>query len=339
MADAEVQKTLTRPQVFLMRMFVFLTLVAFLCAILYAQIWRAFLANPALNGLILGVLLVGIAYTFRQILRLYPEIRWVNKFRVSDPGLKVQKPPVLLAPMATMMRDRQGLLSLSTSSMRSILDSIGARLDESRETTRYLVGLLIFLGLLGTFWGLLETISSVGATIGALDASGNDSLVIFEELKAGLEAPLSGMGTAFSSSLFGLAGSLVLGFLDLQAGQAQNRFYNELEDWLSAITDLSLAEMAGQDVAPQLRFAMRDVHRSIAELGARIDGSAAGGGSNDAVRDLAQGIENLVDTLRSEQNVLREWVDEQASQTQELATVLKDLSQRNGESDLTQKKG
>ena len=338
MADAEVQKTLTRPQVFLMRMIIFLILVAFLGAILYAQIWRAFLANPALNGLILGVLLVGIVYTFRQVLRLYPEIRWVNKFRVSDPGLKVQKPPVLLAPMATMMRDRQGLLSLSTSSMRSILDSIGARLDESRETTRYLVGLLIFLGLLGTFWGLLETISSVGATIGALDASG-DSLVVFEELKAGLEAPLSGMGTAFSSSLFGLAGSLVLGFLDLQAGQAQNRFYNELEDWLSAITDLSLAEMAGQDVAPQLRFAMRDVHRSIAELGAKIEGGAAGDGSNEAVRDLAQGIENLVDTLRSEQNVLREWVDEQASQSQELATVLKDLSQRDGGSDLTQKKG
>ena len=329
MAQAEVQQKLTRPQIFLMRMSIFLILVAFIAAILYAQIWMAFLANPALNGLILAVLVIGIGYTFRQVLNLFPEIRWVNKFRIADPGIKVPKPPVLLAPMATMLRDRRGLLSLSTTSTRSILDSIGTRLDESRETTRYLVGLLIFLGLLGTFWGLLETISSVGATIGALDASSNDSLVIFEELKAGLEAPLSGMGTAFSSSLFGLAGSLVLGFLDLQAGQAQNRFYTELEDWLSGITDLSIAEAAGQDVAPQLRFAMRDVHRSIADLGAKLEAGGGGDGSNEAVRDLAHGIENLVDTLRSEQTVLRQWVDEQATQSQELADVLKDLTQRN----------
>lgn len=339
MAQAEVQQKLTRPQIFLMRMFIFLILVAFIAAILYAQIWMAFLANPALNGLILAVLVVGIGYTFRQVLNLFPEIRWVNKFRIADPGIKVPKPPVLLAPMATMLRDRRGLLSLSTSSTRSILDSIGTRLDESRETTRYMVGLLIFLGLLGTFWGLLETIASVGQTIGALDASGSDSLVVFEELKAGLEAPLSGMGTAFSSSLFGLAGSLVLGFLDLQAGQAQNRFYTELEDWLSGITDLSIAEASGQDVAPQLRFAMRDVHRSIADLGAKLEAGGGDGGSNEAVRNLAHGIENLVDTLRSEQTVLRQWVDEQATQSQELADVLKDLTRRNSGPGQAREKG
>ena len=163
------------------------------------QLRESFMANPGLNALIIGVLLVGIVYAFRQVLRLYPEIDWVNNFRISDPGLSLEKTtPVLLAPMATMLRDRTGHLSLATGAMRSLLDSVASRLEEQRETTRYLVGLLIFLGLLGTFWGLLETVSTVGATISALDTNAGESVLLFDQLKEGLAGPLKGMGTAFS---------------------------------------------------------------------------------------------------------------------------------------------
>jgi MotA/TolQ/ExbB proton channel family len=220
MTKTPYYKTLTKPQVFVWRMFLFVVLAVFIGIILYNQIFEAFKNNPGLNGLIIGTLIFGVIYTFQQVVRLYPEIRWVNSFRISDPGLTVERPPVMLAPMATLLRRRQGQAALSTAAMRSILDSIAARLDESRETTRYLVGLLVFLGLLGTFWGLMQTVQSVGQTIGAL-APSSEGGAAFEELKSGLEAPLKGMGVAFSSSLFGLAGSLIVGFLDLQASQAQ----------------------------------------------------------------------------------------------------------------------
>lgn len=319
--------TLSKPLVFFWRMTIFLILVAFLIAILFTQISSAFMANPGLNGLIVGVLLIGIAYAFRQILRLRPEVRWVNSFRIADPGLKVSKPPVLLAPMAMMLRDRTGHVSLSTLSMRSILDSIGLRLDEARDISRYLVGLLIFLGLLGTFWGLLETINSIGTTISTLDAGTNDGLVIFEELKEGLAAPLKGMGTAFSSSLFGLAGSLVLGFLDLQAGQAQNRFYNELEDWLSGITELQLGETLASGTTPQLRYAMLEMQRSIATLGTNIEKGILNDNSGAAVKNLASGVEKLIEQMRAEQKIVREWADEQAQQQQMMASTLKNISE------------
>jgi hypothetical protein len=240
--------------------------------------------------------------------------------------LKVDKPPKLLAPMATMLRDRTGHVSLSTLSMRSILESIGSRLDEARDISRYLVGLLIFLGLLGTFWGLLETINSVGSTIGALNTQGNDALVVFEELKTGLEAPLKGMGTAFSSSLFGLAGSLVLGFLDLQASQAQNRFYNELEDWLSSITELQQAETLASGAPPQLRLQLLELQRSIVEMRGRIEKTALNDNSTQAVQNLTEGVEKLIEQMRAEQQVVREWADEQSQQQQELAAVLKKIS-------------
>src|SRR6185503_21178753 len=215
-------------------------LVGLLIAVLHRQLLDAMLNNPGLNFLICFVLVAGIFYAFSQVVRLYPEIRWVNAFRIADPGLSISHRPVLLAPMATMLRDRTGSLSLSTNSMRSIMDSIGSRLDEARDTGRYLVGLLVFLGLLGTFWGLLDTISSVGKTISSLDTKG-ESVAMFDDLKNGLAAPLRGMGTAFSSSLLGLGGSLVLGFLELQAGHAHGRFYNQLEEWLSGITELGPA--------------------------------------------------------------------------------------------------
>jgi hypothetical protein len=292
------------------------------------QLTKSFLANPGLNALIIGVLLVGVVYSFRQVLRLYPEISWVNNFRISDPGITVTKQPVLLAPMATMLRDRTGHLSLHTGAMRSMLDSVASRLDEARETTRYLVALLVFLGLLGTFWGLLQTVSSVGATIGALDTNGAESTMLFDQLKEGLAAPLKGMGTAFSCSMFGLSGSLILGFLDLQAGHAQSRFYTELEDWLSGITEIQPAESAAVGLPPQLRFALLDMQRSLSSLSEKVELRVLNDNSGDAVKDLAQGVEKLIKQMRAEQKVVREWADEQAQQQHELASVLRQITDK-----------
>ncbi|MGI8853956.1 MAG: flagellar motor protein MotA [Methyloceanibacter sp.] len=331
MATKTYRITLTRPQVFLWRMALFLILAVLLAIILdgqTAQLRRSFMANPGLNGLILAVLFVGIVYAFRQVLMLYPEINWVNNFRIADSGIAVDKPPVLLAPMATMLRDRTGHLSLATGSMRSLLDSVASRLEEARETTRYLVGLLIFLGLLGTFWGLLHTVSTVGATIGALDTSGREDVMLFDQLKEGLAGPLKGMGIAFSSSLFGLAGSLILGFLDLQAGHAQSRFYNELEDWLSGITELQLADEGAAGLPPQLRFALLDMQRSLSDLNEKVELRMLNDNTGDAVKDLAQGVDKLIRQMRAEQKVVREWADEQAQQQHELATVLRQITDR-----------
>ena len=272
-ALAPVSRRLTPPGVFLLRMLIFLTLVGFLVAILFDQLQHSFLNNPGLNGLIVGTLFLGIVYAFRQVVRLYPEIRWVNAFRIADPGLTISAKPVLLAPMATMLRDRTGAISLSTSAMRSFMDSIGSRLDEARDTGRYLVGLLVFLGLLGTFWGLLETIQSVGKAIDTLDSKATDNVQLFSDLKAGLSAPLKGMGTAFSSSLLGLAGSLILGFLELQASHAHNRFYNELEEWLSGITELTpggVASASSDYVNRQLLGAVVDMQRALEDFSNRL---------------------------------------------------------------------
>ncbi|ODS03519.1 flagellar motor protein MotA [Methyloceanibacter marginalis] len=328
MAPKQYKTKLTRPQVFLWRMSLFLILAVLLAIILdgqTAQLRRSFMANPGLNGLIIAVLLVGIVYSFRQVLRLFPEINWVNNFRISDPGIAVEKQPVLLLPMATMLRDRTGHLSLATGSARTLLDSVASRLDEQRETTRYLVGLLVFLGLLGTFWGLLHTVSSVGNTIGSLDTSGGENVMLFDQLKEGLAGPLAGMGIAFSSSLFGLAGSLILGFLDLQAGHAQSRFYNELEDWLANITELQSAD-AGDSVPPQLRFALMDMQRSLSDLSEKVEVGMLNDNTGDAVKDLAQGVDKLIRQMRAEQKVVREWADEQAQQQHELAAVLRQIS-------------
>jgi hypothetical protein len=332
MAAVTYKVKLTRPQVFLWRMTLFLILAVLLGIILdgqTGQLRRSFLANPGLNGLIIGVLVVGVVYSFRQVLRLYPEINWVNNFRISDPGLTVEKSPVLLAPMATMLRDRTGQLSLATGAMRSLLDSVASRLEEQRETTRYLIGLLIFLGLLGTFWGLLETVSTVGATINSLDTNAGESVLLFDQLKEGLAGPLRGMGIAFSSSMFGLAGSLIIGFLDLQAGHAQGRFYNELEDWLSGITELQLAEAPGAaGTAPQVRFALLDMQRSLADLNEKVEMKLLNDNTGDAVKDLAAGVDKLIRQMRAEQKVVREWADEQAQQQQELATVLRQITDK-----------
>jgi hypothetical protein len=238
------RRGMSRPHRFLVRMAAFVVLVAALAAALGPPLLAAFMGNPAINGVIIGLLAAGIAYIFRQVVLLGPATDWIDSFRERLSNRDLTAPPGpaprLVAPMARMLGSRQsGRVSLSATSLQTLLDGMAARLDETRETSRYLIGVLVFLGLLGTFYGLLETVRSVGGVIGALNVSGGDLARAFADLKSGLESPLHGMAIAFSSSLFGLAGSLVLGFLDLQAGQAQNRFYNDLEEWLSTYTRLS----------------------------------------------------------------------------------------------------
>lgn len=323
---------LSSPQVFLWRMIIFLIITGFLALILYQQIFTAFASNPGLNGVILMVLIIGVLLSLRQVLLLFREVRWVNGFRRSDPNIEYARPPILLAPMAAMLGDRLGAMAISQQTMRSVLESIGVRLDESREILRYLTGLLVFLGLLGTFWGLLKTVGSVGDTIQSLNVGSGDAGVIFEDLKTGLEAPLSGMGTAFSSSLFGLAGSLVLGFLDLQAGQAQNRFYTDLEDWLSTVADLDEPSTDGNGhgalAAEDLRIAIDKLTRAMAQ-----DGGGGTQSTSVAMASLAEGIQGLVQHMRSEQQVVRSWVESQSEQQTQVKRLLEALVQINRKRD------
>jgi MotA/TolQ/ExbB proton channel family len=319
---------LSSPRIFLVRMVVFLTLCALVAVVLYKQIWAAFLNNPGLNALIIGVLAIGIALAFRQVIRLFPEIDWVNGFRLADPGLAVERPPVLLAPMAVLLRDRIGRMAISAQMMRGILDSIAARLDEARDTSRYMTGLLVFLGLLGTFWGLIETMSSVGSVISGLKPGG-DATAIFESLKEGLAAPLAGIGISFSASLFGLAGSLILGFLDLQTSQAQNRFYTELEDWLSTtVRDLGVGSDAAI-AAPIAGAATGDLRMAIERLREAISEGGSSRATTTAMANLAEAIQGLVHHMRSEQQMIRDWVDSQAQQHREVRRLLEILVREN----------
>ncbi|MCP4289216.1 MAG: flagellar motor protein MotA [Gammaproteobacteria bacterium] len=219
-------------------MLIYLVIVGAICTLLYQPLESAFMANWVFNGLIFSVLFVGILITFRQVLILRPELEWIKVFRTGQTGLSVTQEPRLLKPLAKSLDShvKHDRFSMSALSLRTVLDGIRSRLDESREISRYMIGLLIFLGLLGTFWGLLGTIEAVGQVILGLDVGQRNFTEVFAELKGGLLKPLAGMGTAFSSSLFGLGGSLVLGFLDIQAGHAQNRFYDGLEEWLSGMT-------------------------------------------------------------------------------------------------------
>jgi hypothetical protein len=312
---------ISSPRIFLFRMMVFLVLAGLVAVLLYQPIYAAFLANPLLNGIILGVLLIGIILSIRQVMRLFPEANWVNSFRLADPGIVVDRAPVLLAPMASLLRDRMGRMTISQITMRGILESIGTRLDESRDVGRYLTGLLVFLGLLGTFWGLLETVGSVARVIQALDATG-DSGRMFDDLKTGLAAPLGGMGIAFSSSLFGLAGSLVLGFLDLQASQAQNRFYTDLEDWLSTtVADLGAAELDTSSASAPLAAAIQRLEKSL-------EGSS-GERSSKAMVNLAASLQELVQHMRNEQQMLRDWVEAQAERQNDVKDLLERLTKED----------
>ncbi len=340
MARSQDPQKLASPQIYLLRMLVFLVIAGFIGAILFPQVYTAFMSNPGLNGLIVGVLAIGILMAIRQVFRLFREVSWVNDFRLADPGLEVSRPPVLLAPMAALLRDRVGRMAISAGTMRSILDSIAMRLDESREMARYMTGLLVFLGLLGTFWGLLQTVSSVAGTIQSLTIGSGDTGVIFEDLKEGLQAPLGGMGTAFSSSLFGLAGSLILGFLDLQAGQAQNRFYNDLEDWLSSVTEIADTEERLTEPAPAPKpaapapapaaaaLATEDFQKSLDKLTQVMSEGGPNRAATAAMADLAEGIQGLVQHMRSEQKMIREWVEAQADRQSEIRDLLARLADR-----------
>ncbi|MGM0767964.1 MAG: flagellar motor protein MotA [Pseudomonadota bacterium] len=231
---------MSNPKHTLFWMTLFLTVVVSVCALIHAPLTTAFMANWVFNLLILCVLIIGIALTYRQVIVLFPELRWIAQFRTGNAGLSVLQEPRLLKPLAKQLGDefKRDRFTLSTLSLRTVLDGIHSRMDEQREITRYFISLLIFLGLLGTFWGLLGTINAVGDVITNLNMDQEDFGNVFADLQAGLQTPLQGMGTAFSSSLLGLGGSLILGFMDLQAGHAQNRFYDGLEEWLTSVTNL-----------------------------------------------------------------------------------------------------
>lgn len=311
----EIELTkLSSPRIFLVRMLVFLVLCALVTVVLYKQIIVAFFANPGLNALIGVVLLIGTILAFRQVIRLYPEVAWVNNFRIADPGLALDQRPKLLAPMAAILGgERSGRMSISQQTMRHLLDSIATRLDEARDISRYMTGLLVFLGLLGTFWGLIETVGSVGKVIDGLKVGG-DSGALFDTLKEGLAAPLGGMGISFSSSLFGLAGSLILGFLDLQSSQAQNRFYTDLEDWLASTVREYSGEAAGTG---------GDLQNALERLRATIDeGGGASRSTTAAMANLAEAIQGLVTHMRTEQQMIREWADGQGEQNREIKKLL-----------------
>jgi len=316
--EIELNK-LSSPRIFLVRMLVFLVLCALVMVVLYKQLVIAFFANPGLNALIGAVLLIGTILSFRQVLRLYPEVAWVNNFRISDPGLAVARHPKLLAPMAAILGgERTGRMTISQQTMRHLLDSIATRLDEARDISRYMTGLLVFLGLLGTFWGLIETVGSVGKVIDGLKVGG-DAGALFDTLKEGLAAPLGGMGISFSSSLFGLAGSLILGFLDLQSSQAQNRFYTDLEDWLAS----TVREYSGESAAGG-----GELQHAIERLRSTMEEGGGNRGTTAAMANLAEAIQGLVAHMRNEQQMIREWADGQGEQNREIKKLLERISRQ-----------
>ena len=325
MASTLEEAKLSSPRIFLFRMLVFLVLCGLIAFVLQRQILNAFMANPWLNGLIVGVLLIGIILSFARVIRLFPEVSWVNRFRRADPELAKARTPTLLAPMAAILGGERpgpaGRVAISAQTMRAFLNSLGTRLDEARDISRYLTGLLVFLGLLGTFWGLIETVGSVGNIINGLKIGG-DADAVFDALKEGLAAPLGGMGISFSSSLFGLAGSLVLGFLDLQTSQAQNRFYTNLEDWLATtVQDLGAVGTAGAAVPAAVMDAIDRLRHSLSDAGS--------GKTTAAMANLAEAIQGLVQHMRAEQQMIRDWADAQAKLNADIRRFMEVMSRES----------
>ncbi len=309
-------------------MMAFLVAVGALGAVLAPRLAQIFAANPFFNGVILAVLAAGIIVNLRQVLVLSHEVAWMDSFRRSNPEQKPPGKPRLLAPMARMLDGRErGRAALSAPSMRTILDSVQLRLEESRDLSRYLIGLAIFLGLLGTFWGLLVTIRSVADIIGTLNV-GNDAVTMFGALKENLKQPLGGMSTSFSTSLFGLASSLIIGFLDLQAGHAQNRFHNELEEWLSGMTRLASGSALEGDAAvpayvqallEQTADGLDRMQRAI------VESERERHGSNQQLGELGAQLGRLNDLLG------RDARERQAATAvqEELRNVLRQLASQN----------
>lgn len=321
---------MTDPRRYLVRMILFLVAVVIVAGVLHAPLIDAFMANAALNGVILGVAVLGILFVFQQVFRLAPEAAWIESFRNQ---MSVQREPSLLAPVATLLAERQSSgrqSSLSALSLRSLLDSISVRLEEGRDISRYLIGLLIFLGLLGTFWGLLRTVGAVSEVIDGLTIESGDLGTVFGDMKAGLQSPLSGMGTAFASSLFGLAGSLVLGFLDLQLGKAQNRFYNELEEWLSSFTRLGGSSVLGDgehSATAYQQALMEQTAESLDKLQRIMARGEDDRRSNNAIMvALVEQLRELTDKLESDRDVLHHLVAGQ----DELRPILSRLADASG---------
>lgn len=330
---------MTSSKTYLTRMVLFLIVVGLGAALMAERLLGIFLVNPLLNGAIFGVILVGIILNFRQVILLGPEMRWLDNFRSSlatdSTMLSEQRTDTsedkiqLLSPMARMLADRRGKgrISLSAPALRTLLDGISSRLGESRDLGRYFTSLCIFLGLLGTFWGLLGTINAVSDVIKSLTVSGTDVTAMFDELKTGLEAPLSGMGTAFSSSLFGLAGSLVLGFLDLQSGQAQNAFFNDLEEWLSGLTRLSSGTAVSegeQSVSAYTEALLEQTAESLDQLQrilARTEQSRVA--SNEHFIAMNEKLTTLTEQMRIETQVLLRLAENQ----KELTPILKRMNE------------
>jgi hypothetical protein len=358
-------------------MAVFLALVAAAVGFLSPVLWPVFWNNPGLNGLILFVLAIGIGWNLRQVLRLAPEVAWLEHYRAGPNQLTGAPTARLLAPMARMLHPGEGVfrqdddspdrsrpdqsrpdqsrpdqsrpdqrhpderrpdrgrpdkrkLTLSSGATRSLLDSLASRLDESRELSRYMTGLLIFLGLLGTFWGLLKTIAAVADVIGAMTVGSGDVTVMFDQLKAGLAKPLAGMGTAFSASLYGLAGALILGFLDLTAGQAQNRFFNELEEWLAGLTRLSSGALAdGEGSVPVYVQALLEQTAENMESLRRVllRGEEGQTQARQALLGLNERMSALTDTIRGSQQLMQRLAETSAGGDEVARALLRDIEQ------------
>lgn len=322
--DREAEPNFTQPFRQLSLMVIVLALVAFGAYVAFPQVAPVFLANLWLNGFIAAVFAIGIVTCFVQVFQINSSVGWIEGFVSNRPGHQLTRAPRLLAPLAALLRSRGAQTQIGASSSRSILDSVATRIDEARDITRYIVNLLIFLGLLGTFFGLATTVPAVVETIRSLaPQEGEEGIQVFNRLMSGLEDQLGGMGVAFSSSLLGLAGSLVVGLLELFASHGQNRFYRELEEWLSTITRLGFsavdtdgsdqgAVMALAELMSSRMDAMQDMltartgadltlehlASTLGEITRRLDATADGAGS-DAAR-LANAQERLADAIEAQ---------------------------------------
>jgi len=317
---------------YLATMAIFLVAVLAVGAALIGRLEGAFIANPLLNAVLIAVWLIGIAYIVLQTLRLSPEVKWVREVQRNRMAVKDMTPPPLMSSLARLMESRTTPLSLSPTALRAVLDGVAVRLDESREIARYFIGLMIFLGLLGTFWGLLKTVSSVGGVVNGLSVTA-DPTELFTTLKAGLQGPLVGMGTAFGSSLLGLAGSLVLGFLDLQLGQAQNRFFVDLEDWLFASAGGSNDRGLGEEVSPMpvIQALVDRTATNIDNFGRIMAEAEAGSRQNaEALRLLAERIDALAAAEESQQHVTHALLTQRMESDAALTAVLTRLEQAIG---------
>jgi len=313
---------MTDPRRYLIRIGIFLLAVLIVLGLLYRPLQAAFMGNPVLNSLIIAVGIIGIIYVILQVLRLVPEVKWlsdIQRTRTLNP--KAPK-PVLLATVNVMLADARSDSRLSALSLRSVLDGVAARLDEGREISRYMIGLLVFLGLLGTFWGLLQTIGAVGQVVGGLDLASTNFEEMMSQLRTGLDAPLSGMATAFSSSLFGLGGSLILGFLDLQLGQAIGRFFNEVEDWLSAFAKYNDATVSTQGTQALAEGLSEEGARAVIKLASAIEASENDRGQMiEQITAMNQNMYKLGELLEDDRR-LRDQLSQLQAQIGELATYM-----------------